>query len=182
MWMRYLNALVNDMQIDWLPQKLLNTSGKLGLTHMPGYHRPLGADLDSLKGKGVHQIVCLQESREFQYSRIAERDNERQLAIQARGMKFLHEPIRDFDIPSLSQATHLVDEINAGLAQGDGIAMHCFAGLGRTGTIASCVLVSQGYGADEAVKLLRKYRRGSVQTEEQYEFVRSFAQSISPQL
>lgn len=162
------------MQINWIPETILKTKGKLGLTNMPGNRQPRDKDLDELVEDGVQYIVCLQKPHEFQQISLPETVLERQQAIEARDMKFLHEPIGDFTAPTLEQAHRVVAEINQGLEAGEAIVTHCFAGLGRAGTIAACVLVSQGYEGEAAVNIIRYHRKGAIQTQEQFNFVLGF--------
>src|SRR5215217_2268136 len=55
-----------------------------------------------------------------------------------------HSPIRDFTAPSVEQATRIVAKIQDYLEEGQVVAVHCGAGLGRTGTILACYLVAEG--------------------------------------
>jgi atypical dual specificity phosphatase len=61
-------------------------------------------------------------------------------------------------------------------AQGKAVAVHCHAGYGRTGTMLSCYLVTQGYPAGDAIAFVRRKRPGSVETDEQERFVAEFEQ------
>ena len=56
-----------------------------------------------------------------------------------------------------------------------GVAVHCTAGLGRTGTILAAFLVSQGLSAERALERIRKLRPGSVETSEQVQAIEEFA-------
>jgi hypothetical protein len=69
-------------------------------------------------------------------------------------------PIRDYGIPTADGMRRTLDDIEAVLAdEGARVYLHCKAGIGRTGTVAACLLVEQGFSADEALALLqRKWR------------------------
>ena len=68
-------------------------------------------------------------------------------------------PIADFGIPTVDGMRRTLDAIAAAVA-GDGVVyFHCKAGIGRTGTVAGCLLVEHGFEAPEALALLqRKWR------------------------
>jgi protein-tyrosine phosphatase len=70
-------------------------------------------------------------------------------------------PIGDFDAPPLATATRYVDELTRALIDGAGLVMHCSAGLGRTGTIAICVLMRAGLAPAEAVDVVASSRPGA---------------------
>lgn len=165
------------MHIDWLPQDLLKTPGRLGLTRMPGSRSPIDDDLNALQAAGTQHIVCLQQPGEFQHIRPPETVSTRANKIEQLGMSFLHEAIGDFTAPTQVQAQRVVQAINAHLNQGEDVVVHCFAGLGRAGTIAACTLTTQGFSADDAVDTVRRYRKGAIQTPSQYDFIVNFSQT-----
>ena len=69
---------------------------------------------------------------------------ENNLCIE-HGIEFLSFPIRDRDVPkSFSETKLLIDRLALQLRAGVGIAIHCRAGIGRSGLIAGCVLVKLG--------------------------------------
>ena len=64
------------------------------------------------------------------------------------------------------------------LASGRRVAVHCGGGLGRTGTLLACYLVSAGCAPDEAIRRVRAARPGSIETPEQEQAVRRYAQRL----
>jgi len=56
-----------------------------------------------------------------------------------------------------------------------GVAVHCTAGLGRTGVVLACHLVTRGMSADNAIARIRRLRPGSIETDEQAIAVDEFA-------
>lgn len=65
-------------------------------------------------------------------------------------------PIGDFGVPGIATMRAALDAIAAALAAGEGVYLHCRAGVGRTGTVAGCWLVEQGLTADAALALLQR--------------------------
>ena len=59
-----------------------------------------------------------------------------------------------------------------------GVAVHCAAGLGRTGTVLAAWFVTQGLSAQNAIARVRRLRPGSVETEEQERAVEEFAKAF----
>jgi len=56
----------------------------------------------------------------------------------------LHEPIPDFAAPSPDQIDRIVGFMKTSISSRDRIGVPCGAGIGRTGTILACYLVSNG--------------------------------------
>lgn len=84
----------------------------------------------------------------------------------------LSHPIADFGVPTVPGMRATLEAAAAALQTGGVIYLHCKAGIGRTGTVAACLLVEHGFTPDEALSLLaRKWqvagqRRHSPETPE----------------
>ena len=87
------------------------------------------------------------------------------------GFKVKHVPVADFTAPTLDQVKQAIASIDDFFAQGLPVAAHCGAGIGRTGTVLACYLVSQGSSAKQAIEQVRTKRPGSIETSEQVSVV-----------
>ena len=63
--------------------------------------------------------------------------------------------------------------------EGKKIVVHCGAGIGRTGTMLACYLVSKGYTAEESIAEVRWKRPGSIETNEQVEIVYRYERNLA---
>ena len=93
--------------------------------------------------------------------------------------------IGDFGLPTPELMTRILDTLDAELAAGRKVYLHCWGGIGRTGTTVGCYLVRQGRSGDEALEQLAAWWRSvpksrihihSPETLEQVEFIRHWSQ------
>jgi atypical dual specificity phosphatase len=146
-----------------LPGRLAGTPWP-GLIHGPDYDLRLLADI------GVTQLICLTEEK-----------FDRDWAAQY-GIGCLAHPMPDMQAPSLSQALAICRDIDAMLQAGQVIAVHCRAGLGRTGTVLAAYWLWRGSGKIDALSALEHVRRveqGWVQSQRQVRFLEEFAQRLT---
>jgi hypothetical protein len=68
-------------------------------------------------------------------------------------------PIVDLGTPTLIQLERILDEIDAALADDDTVYVHCWGGIGRTGTVVGCWLVRHGLDAGDAIARIAELRR-----------------------
>ena len=95
------------------------------------------------------------------------------------GLTEVHLPVPDFTAPTADQLVRGVHAINRGLLAGKRVAVHCAAGLGRTGTLLACYLVSTGLDPETAIARIRAVRPGSVETAEQQAAIKAFARRVA---
>ena len=95
--------------------------------------------------------------------------------INEAGLFAMHVPVEDLHPPSPKQIDLCLSAIAKARDQSLGVGVHCGAGLGRTGTILACYLVTQNQTARDAIARMRRLRPGSIETPEQEEAVEEFA-------
>jgi len=68
--------------------------------------------------------------------------------------------ITDHSIPARETMRAILDEIDAALGEGRKVYLHCWGGIGRTGTVVGCYLVRHGYTGQEALAQLAELWQG----------------------
>ncbi|MGH7637433.1 MAG: protein-tyrosine phosphatase family protein, partial [Gemmatimonadaceae bacterium] len=95
--------------------------------------------------------------------------------------------IPDRSCPSKELMREILDEIDGALGQGHRVYVHCWGGVGRTGTVVGCHLVRGGAKGKEALdrlaglygtvsRLKRHFNPRSPETEEQRAFIASWSE------
>jgi atypical dual specificity phosphatase len=98
--------------------------------------------------------------------------------IEDAGLLAVNVPIEDMEAPTPEQIDRCLSTIRKANVRGMGVAVHCAAGLGRTGVILACLFVEQGMDARPAIQKVRNLRPGSIETVEQADAVADFARSL----
>ena len=150
-------------------------AGRIGVTPCPGRpegffgrQRDLEADLRCLSDWGATRMLTLLEDHELAFADL-EHLGER---VSAHAMHWQHLPIIDHAAPGnrFEAAWPIVGPgLHEHLSNGGRVVIHCWAGIGRSATVAARLLVEAGVAPRDAVALLRTVRPGAVEVEEQYE-------------
>ena len=115
------------------------------------------ARVDALLDSGVRHLIDLTA----EYEGPAPYDPILIERAAARGVRVLHDrfAIPDFDVPSATLMGRTLDVIYSSLAAGETLYVHCWGGVGRTGTVVGCLLREQGFAAADALDLIgRKWQ------------------------
>lgn len=76
-----------------------------------------------------------------------------------RAVEYKNLPIRDFTAPSAQNVKTILDSIDQDIMSGKKIYLHCYAGVGRTGTVVGCYLVRHGLSGQAALDRIAELRR-----------------------
>ncbi|XP_044307226.1 protein tyrosine phosphatase domain-containing protein 1 [Varanus komodoensis] len=101
-------------------------------------------------------------------------------AFMEAGIYFYNFGWKDYGVASLTTILDMVKVMTFALQEGR-VAIHCHAGLGRTGVLIACYLVfATRMTADQAILFVRAKRPNSIQTRGQLMCVREFSQFLIP--
>lgn len=80
-----------------------------------------------------------------------------------RGRQVRHRrmPIRDRGTPTVEGMRRILDTIDCALQEGHVVYVHCWGGIGRTGTVVGCYLVRHGMSGPAALDEIARRRRGT---------------------
>lgn len=154
---RYPGASSGPRGFVWIEE------GRLAATPMPGISASVDYDLDLLQNVGVTTLITLTE-QDFP-----------QDALARHGLKNVHLPIADRKAPTPAEMDTLVARMRELMDNGKVLAVHCLAGLGRTGTILAAYLVKEkGMSAQSALNQIRRFNRQFVQSDDQEDFLTEY--------
>jgi atypical dual specificity phosphatase len=132
--------------------------------HLAAMARPGYADdLAWLRAQGIQLLISLTE------------EPPRRDWVNDAGLMVMHVPVEDMAAPTQEQLDRCVTAIERANGHGMGVAVHCGAGLGRTGAVLAAYFVAKGTSAQNAIGRVRRLRPGSIETAEQADAVVEFA-------
>lgn len=128
----------------------------------------LARDLDHLAGLGASGLLSLVEAHELPCEM-----GMFSMAVGAAGMEWAHAAIPDYGAPTeaFTQAWHRLALMRR-LVAGESWAIHCKAGLGRTGTVAALLFIECDLDPAAAIaKVRREHAAGAIETPAQVEYL-----------
>lgn len=127
------------------------------------------------KDDGIDTVVSLLEKLEMPGLTEAEAD-----LCAEFGLEFLAFPIRDKTVPpSLERFAELARDVAEKVERGRAVAIHCRAGIGRSTTLAACVLICLGVNPEVALDMIADARGAEVpETEAQRQWILNFPSAL----
>ena len=131
--------------------------------------------LGRLLDAGIRSFVDLTESHELvpYAALLTDLARERGLDVRYRRMS-----IADLAVPTVDHMTSVLHHIEHEVAQNRPCYVHCWGGIGRTGTTVGCWFVASGISAEDAIDRIADLRRdtpagrrASPETQEQRDFI-----------
>ena len=169
-----------------IPNSYWLLPGRFAAGEYPGEKDPAQAavKLRALLDAGIDHFVDLTEERDGlePYAAIAHAE------ARSAGLSIAHErhPITDLSVPrSRDEMIAILDAIDEALDDGRTVYLHCWGGVGRTGTVVGCWLVRHGRTGEEALAQLRAWWQGvakvqrkpeSPETPSQFRYVREWTE------
>lgn len=137
--------------------------------------------LDALIEAGFDTFVDLTKPNEIVPYRSVLLEEAKFYDVKVTHQRF---PIGDFGLPTPELMNTILDRLEESLQAGHRVYLHCWGGIGRTGTTVGCYLVRQGKTSEEALEQLStwwrdvpksQYHPHSPETREQVNFIHTWA-------
>jgi len=153
----------------WIPTQF---KGNIGIMPRPRGGAWLEDEIRAWRDAGADLVVSLLEPAE---ARELELEAEESLCLQA-GLDFKSFPIPDRGIPdSRSEVVQLVERLSNSVLGGNGVVIHCRAGIGRSAMVAAIVMLSLSAATDKVFELISQARGCDVpDTLEQTQYALTF--------
>jgi protein-tyrosine phosphatase len=146
--------------------------GHIFVSAMPfGLYDPKGHIYPAYQQAAVQTVVVLSSLEEM----LEKAGQDLRVRYLQDGLQVIYLPIEDFDVPDGDSLQTALDEVISLGRDGQNIAIHCSAGIGRTGLFASCLAKQlQNCSGEEAIRWVRKFIPAAVEMPDQMRFVYDF--------
>ena len=138
--------------------------------------------LSSLLSAGVNRFIDLTVEGELDsYREIAQKEAGR----LSQSFDWERHSVVDRSTPHRSRMVEILDAIDSAMERGEAVYVHCWGGIGRTGTVVGCWLRRRGYSGEEALAQIATWWQGvakrhrrphSPETLEQRQYIMEWAE------
>lgn len=138
-----------------IPDSYWVVPGRLLAGEYPGARSPSSArgKLRRLRWSGVDLLLDLTEPAENHLVPYA--------PWVPEGIEHRRLPVVDAGVPAVATMETILDTIDGAIERGRTVYVHCFGGIGRTGTVVGCWMVRHGAAGDEALQRISALRQGT---------------------
>jgi protein-tyrosine phosphatase len=160
---------IEPRSLYWIPGC---PAGNLAITRAPRSFEDMERAILSWKADGVDVVISLLEEQEFPGLIDEERG-----CCQEFGLDFISFPWPDRSVPASSQIFQtFCTRITRELQDGRSVAIHCWAGIGRSAVLAAGVLIHLGAEPNTALDMIVAGRGREVpDTEAQRQWILAYA-------
>ena len=154
---RAFNTETTFLHKHWSKQLFKHNIDNGSITMMP---RPPGSTqlphfIEYLQSVGIDVVVSLLQFDEVESLSLISEGSE----CERYGIEFVNFPIKDHHVPQFFVPfNQLITKLTKDIDHGKNIAIHCYAGIGRTGLVASSILMKRGLEVDFALLKLSQCR------------------------
>ena len=141
-----------------IPNSYWVREGRFAAGEYPGDQnsREAAAKVRMLLEAGIDCFIDLTQERDglLPYEQIAHK----QAGTLGRSVRRESHPIRDMSVPrGAKDMAAILDDIDEALDQGRNVYVHCWGGIGRTGTVVGCWLVRHGLTGQGALDQIAEW-------------------------
>lgn len=139
--------------------------------------------MDAFLECGIRTFIDLTQPRELPSYEAVLKEEARIYDCMADYHRFA---IRDHGVPSVETMRLILDTIDSSIQSGSPVYIHCWGGVGRTGTVVGCYLVRHGMSPQKALARVNElyqsrprdyFLHTSPETDEQARFVKNWREA-----
>ena len=141
-----------------IPNSYWVKPGRFAAGEYPGAFYPSDAavKVQTLLEAGIDHFIDLTQPRDglAPYKQIAREQGR----AMGRTVRYERHPVRDMSTPRRAEEmAAILDTIDDALDRGSTVYVHCWGGIGRTGTVVGCWLVRHGLTGDGALDQIAEW-------------------------
>ena len=135
----------------------------------------LKEDVDHYSTMGVGTVVSMLEQSEINELLLQKEGS----VCTDKGLNYMNFPVADRGLPDRDAFKELVHIVINCLINNEGVAVHCRAGIGRSGILVCCALAYFMGSAESAIEVVTQARGVKVpDTDEQHAFIVSVVEDF----